>query len=678
MLRLAEELLLLLIDKEHGDLAPVPAPSLRYALAGAVLMDLALEERIDTDPKHLFVVDSSPVGDGLLDPSLATITGKAGDPRDAAYWVQRLGEAPVADKIRDAAIEQLVGRSILERERGHPLSLSRRVVRARRYPTVDGKAEREVEVRIMGVLFSEEVPSPRDAMLISLVHASGLFERLLSRAEREEVKERLDLFRRLDLIGRAVFQAIGEAGITGAAQADGRIRGVPTSAERARALAALPMAEGGGLPFAGNAFSMTGNIVSFLVRQYRILGPVFRVRAFSRDFTVLAGPRANMLLQRSGKNCFRTLEAFEGVADALGVHRFILSMDGGDHFQLRRALKDGYSHAFILKRAAEVCDIASGFIDEWPKGRPLSVMPAMQRIVGEQIGRICTGVSAKDDLDDLSYYFGRLLAVRAMHRRPELAMKTPRMRRARSRIQGLYERVLEAHAPQRRNDRKPDLIDDVMELHRSDPQLLPEHDLFSACIGPFLAGLHTAASVNALMLYSVLKHPGVLSRVRPEIDSLFANGGPTAEKLRAMDVTHRVAMETLRLYPVAPAALRQAVNTFEFAGYTVPAGTHAIVATTVPHHCPEHYPDPERFDIDRYTPERAEHRKPGVYAPFGMGTHRCLGDRFAEALMVLTLATILHRVHVVMDPPDYRMKIDYSTTTAPDASFRITVVERRS
>lgn len=232
--------------------------------------------------------------------------------------------------------------------------------------------------------------------------------------------------------------------------------------------------------------------------------------------------------------------------------------------------------------------------------------------------------------------------------------------------------------PRARMPEGGDLVDDILELHRTDPQLLPEHDLVSALIGPFIAGLHTAASVAAFMLYSVLKHEEVLARVRPEVDRLFSDGGPTPEKVRAMDVTHRVVLETMRMYPVAPVVLRQVVNTFDFAGYTIPSGAQVMVATSVPHCCAEHYSEPERFDIDRYLPERAEHLVPGVYAPFGLGTHRCLGDGFAEELLTVTLATILHRVDLALDPPGYEIRMDFSKMPSPDRRFRIRVVRHRN
>ncbi len=80
--------------------------------------------------------------------------------------------------------------------------------RARRYPIIDGKAEREVKLRIMGVLFSDEIPDPRDIVIICLADVCGLFRELLSKRELEPAAARIDQVRKLDLIGQAVSQAV--------------------------------------------------------------------------------------------------------------------------------------------------------------------------------------------------------------------------------------------------------------------------------------------------------------------------------------------------------------------------------------------------------------------------------------------------------------------------------------
>ncbi len=201
MLRFAEEIMLLLLDDDGGEFVRVPEWSLQCALAGAVLMDLALENRIDTDLEQLILVDSTPVGDDLLDPTLARIA-QATERHDTRYWIQHTAQH--ADRIRERVLERLVDRGILQRRDERLLW----VFQSRRYPVVDGKADREVKLRIMAVLFSDEIPDPRDIVIVCLAEACGLFRELLSRRELEHATARIEQVRKLDLIGQAVSQAV--------------------------------------------------------------------------------------------------------------------------------------------------------------------------------------------------------------------------------------------------------------------------------------------------------------------------------------------------------------------------------------------------------------------------------------------------------------------------------------
>ena len=185
MLRFAEETILLLLNDGDGRFARVPKWSLDYALAGGVLMDLALENRIDTDLEGLILIDDTPTGDALLDPTLADIA--AGKERTTNFWLEHTADS--ADSIREQALNRLIEQGILEVQDDRFLW----VFRSRRYPSIDGTAEREVKLRIMGVLFSDEIPSPRDVVIICLADACGIFKGLLSSRELDNVGERIDL-----------------------------------------------------------------------------------------------------------------------------------------------------------------------------------------------------------------------------------------------------------------------------------------------------------------------------------------------------------------------------------------------------------------------------------------------------------------------------------------------------
>ena len=207
MLRFAEEILLLLLHDDNGKFARVPEWSLNYALAGGVLMDLALENRIDTDLEKLALIDGAPIGDDLLDPVLEEIVA-AEDKRDARFWVERT--AGSAEHIHERALERLVEKGVLERRQDRFLW----VFKSRRYPVLDGRAEREVKMRIMEVLFKDVIPDPRDVVIICLADACNLFGQILSKREADRAAERILQVRKLDLIGQATTQAIRDIEVT--------------------------------------------------------------------------------------------------------------------------------------------------------------------------------------------------------------------------------------------------------------------------------------------------------------------------------------------------------------------------------------------------------------------------------------------------------------------------------
>ena len=170
-----------------------------------------MEDRIDTDLDGLVLLDDTPTGDHLLDQTLAEIA--EGEKHTTRYWVERTAERAAA--IHEEALNRLVDRGILEREDDRVLW----VFRTRRYPLVDGQADREVKLRIMGVLLSDDIPDPRDVMLICLVDACRIFNRLLPRQELDRASERIAQVRQLDLIGQAMTQAIYDIELSVAASA---------------------------------------------------------------------------------------------------------------------------------------------------------------------------------------------------------------------------------------------------------------------------------------------------------------------------------------------------------------------------------------------------------------------------------------------------------------------------
>ena len=157
MLTFTEEMLLLFGD-EDGLFLPVK----EYALAGALLMDIAFAYRIDTDLKALVVTDSTPMGNPMLDRVLDKISASA-DITDISTWIRILATNEAA-AIREQALNRLVNQCILERRHKRFLWMFRAI----HYPTIDDEPVHALSVRIKAVL-SDDIPDPRDIALICFV-----------------------------------------------------------------------------------------------------------------------------------------------------------------------------------------------------------------------------------------------------------------------------------------------------------------------------------------------------------------------------------------------------------------------------------------------------------------------------------------------------------------------------
>ncbi len=203
MLTFAEEMLLLTLDDKKHDFRPMPQEALRTALAGALLMELALANRIDTDLQSLMVVNSEPTGDHLMDEILRRLQEKKVE-QSPAYWLREV--AWQTDNLRDRVLQGLVDKGVLKVEDSKILWVFAR----RRYPLIDDREVKEVRARLRELISSQEIPGPREAVLIGLVNACSMVDTLFTEQELPGVMPRLTELAKLDLIGREVDQSIGD------------------------------------------------------------------------------------------------------------------------------------------------------------------------------------------------------------------------------------------------------------------------------------------------------------------------------------------------------------------------------------------------------------------------------------------------------------------------------------
>ena len=174
-------------------------------------------------------------------------------------------------------------------------------------------------------------------------------------------------------------------------------------------------------------------------------------------------------------------------------------------------------------------------------------------------------------------------------------------------------------------------------------------------------------------VYAMAPQPELYERIRAEADALFADGDPRPDDFdsSAIDVTHRLIMESMRMYPIVPMSVRNVMNTCVVEDYELPEGSQIFIAQTAAHYMEDTFPEPYTLDIDRHLPERNEHLSPG-YAPYGLGTHTCLGWRWMELQLGVNLLMIARYFTLEVSPANYKLKINPFPSLSPKKlKFRI-------
>ncbi|XP_063230001.1 cytochrome P450 4C1-like isoform X6 [Bacillus rossius redtenbacheri] len=161
-------------------------------------------------------------------------------------------------------------------------------------------------------------------------------------------------------------------------------------------------------------------------------------------------------------------------------------------------------------------------------------------------------------------------------------------------------------------------------------------------------GHDTTSAAISWALFLLGSHQDVQDKVVEELRGIFGNSSrsPDFQDLQGMHYLEQVIKESLRLYPSVPGFSRTIESDFSVRGYTIPSGTGVTVLPYVIHRDPAIYPDPERFDPERFTAENCRNRHPFAYLPFSAGPRNCIGKKFALLEEKAVLSSILRNFKV--------------------------------
>jgi sterol 14-demethylase len=251
---------------------------------------------------------------------------------------------------------------------------------------------------------------------------------------------------------------------------------------------------------------------------------------------------------------------------------------------------------------------------------------------------------------------------------PNLPLPVFRRRdKARQQLQALVAQIMEKRAGAAESG--TNVFQALIEARYEDGSKLSAHEITGMLIAAVFAGHHTSSGTASWVLIELLRNPAHYRAVVEEIDGLFGRDGQvTYESLRQIPKLENVIKEVLRLHPPLIILMRKVMRDFQVKDYTIKAGKFVCAAPSVTHRIPGLFPDPERFDPDRYTPERGEDKNLYGWQAFGGGRHKCSGNAFALFQIKAIFCVLLRRYEFELAGPPESYRDDYTKMVVEPAS----------
>lgn len=335
----------------------------------------------------------------------------------------------------------------------------------------------------------------------------------------------------------------------------------------------------------------------------------------------------------------------------------LLLSEGETHKRQRRLMQPLFHKKRIVSYADAMAEYAARMAEQWRDKPEIDVGAEMTRLTMDIVGKTLFNLDANDSSGDVSKAVGVVMPFvdRIADPLGALRMKLPsaanrRFNRARRDLDAFVYRMI----AERRDsgEDKGDLLSMLLmaQDEEGDGTGMTDQQVRDEALTLYLAGYETTAVALTWTWYALAQHRDVEARLHEELERELDGRVPTFDDIPKLAYTRMVISEVMRLYPPAYLVDRLTGVPLEAGEYLIPRGKYVFTSPYVMHRHPEFYPDPERFDPERWTPEEIAKRPKFAYFPFGGGPRTCIGEHFAWTEMVLVVATLAQRYTMTLDP----------------------------
>lgn len=326
-----------------------------------------------------------------------------------------------------------------------------------------------------------------------------------------------------------------------------------------------------------------------------------------------------------------------------------------DHRRQRRLLQPAFARPQLQRYAAAMQEEIQSTSARWSSGLVVDAFPEMYGMALRTVTRTLYSIPVGEDLAQrveqafetvLNGLFLKMLLPRFTQRLP-----TPGNRRYHSSLAFLH-RTTQHLIDEYRHDAAEhgDLLGALLASRDEDGGQLSDTEIHDQVITVMAAGTETLAGTLTWVFYLLSQNPEIEARLQDEIDTVLSGRQPSWDDLPKLTLTDRVITETLRLYPPTWLFTRLTTAETELAGLHLPAGTTLVFSPAAVAHNAAAYPDPARFDPDRWLPDSESPLARQAFQAFGTGARKCVGDIYARIEAALGLATMLSQWRVTCEP----------------------------
>ena len=433
----------------------------------------------------------------------------------------------------------------------------------------------------------------------------------------------------------------------------------------------------------GTLFAFRRDPIGFLMSAAREFGDVAHFQAGSQQYFLVNNPEYIKDILVTHQASFKKGRGLERAKAMLG--NGLLTSEGDFHHRQRRLAQPAFHRDRIARYAGMMVDYADRMQHErWREGQTLDIAREMMHltlaIVGKTLFDTETEAEAEQVRQALSESMQRFN--RFMLPFAEFLDRLPlpgnrRYRQARDVLDSIIYRIINER---RRNGQDTgDLLSMLLTAQddEGDGGRMTDLQLRDEVITIFLAGHETTANTLTWTWHLLSEHPEIESRLHHELDHELAGRLPAVEDLSHLRYTEMVITEALRLYPPAWIMGRRALKDYQLGPYVVPAGSIVIMSPYVMHHDDRYFPDPFRFDPDRWMPEARASRPQFSFFPFGGGLRRCIGEGFAWTEAIMVIATLAQR-WTLRGAPGHPIALQPLVTLRPRHGIRMVLTGRKS